>query len=112
MAMDGPTTDGPISPKPRAPKLSQEEEEGDDDDDHDFCPQIFLPSTEFSARVAREYLELFHLNTLKPTLNTLKPTPNPCYSVHTLTCALMLLNTDLHGQVRHPKKTLNSPKQP
>uniref|UniRef100_A0A8D0FTG6 SEC7 domain-containing protein n=1 Tax=Strix occidentalis caurina TaxID=311401 RepID=A0A8D0FTG6_STROC len=61
-------------------------------------------NNEFSKLVAEEYLKFFDFTgmTLDYSLRYYQCNPNTISSqdgVHCLTCAMMLLNTDLHGHV-------------
>uniref|UniRef100_A0A8C3XT03 Pleckstrin and Sec7 domain containing 2 n=1 Tax=Chelydra serpentina TaxID=8475 RepID=A0A8C3XT03_CHESE len=61
-------------------------------------------NNEFSKLVAEEYLSFFDFTglTLDKALRYCQCNPEESTSedgIHTLTCALMLLNTDLHGHV-------------
>uniref|UniRef100_A0A3B5L3L4 SEC7 domain-containing protein n=1 Tax=Xiphophorus couchianus TaxID=32473 RepID=A0A3B5L3L4_9TELE len=68
----------------------------------DVAPHL-SKNNDFSQMVAQEYLEHFNFSSMNidQALRSCNPeTLSTDDSIHTLTCAVMLLNTDLHGNVR------------
>uniref|UniRef100_A0A8C3PFU9 SEC7 domain-containing protein n=1 Tax=Chrysemys picta bellii TaxID=8478 RepID=A0A8C3PFU9_CHRPI len=71
-------------------------------------------NNEFSKLVAEEYLKFFDFTgmTLDHSLRYYQCNPNTVSTqdgVHCLTCAVMLLNTDLHGHVSAHAKNMLCP---